>query len=321
MARKKNKKIGGKVPSVGQANAHKVHGGRQKPRQNAARTGGERFILEDKMGSGGLCDVYSALDLLRLECGDSITKVAVKRLQAQYAENAAARRLLAREFFALRCLPHPGVVRVFDLHKCADGLYMSMELLGGRNLHEELATRPAGYGKAGQNMLGNLFATLTFMHGMHLVHGDIKPANIMQEKSGRTVLIDFSTAEAVPEHGQASSALSQGLYQELKVHAFSSIHASPERLAGTLPSRADDIYAACCSAYEIVEGQHPFKRKSALEAQQQKMRPEKMRALGGKPGKMIERGLSFDPAERPSAREFFMLFNNRGSQFERLFNL
>ena len=79
--------------------------------------GEERFLLEKLLGTGGVCEVYAALDLRRVEYGDATPTVAVKRLRPALADNAQARLTLAQEFCILRHLAHPGVVRTFYLHK------------------------------------------------------------------------------------------------------------------------------------------------------------------------------------------------------------
>lgn len=271
-----------------------------------------RFVPERQLGSGGLCEVYSAKDLLRLEHDDGLPQVALKRLLPRYEQNPVARRLLAREFFIARHISHPGVVRVFDLHEERGRLCLSMEMLTGRTLYSLLERHPAGMGPSALPLARRLLGTLAMLHGLGIAHGDIKPANLSLENEDRLVLFDFNTAEVSDRPGQVSSRISQSLRTNLGLSACSLLHASPERLEGHPPSFADDIFAACCTIAELLEGRHPFARRTALEARDARMPPPRL-SMGKTPeGKMLLRGLSFDPALRPTARELEEAFRPSG---------
>ena len=280
-----------------------------------------RFIPEQQLGTGGLCEVYSARDLLRLEYDDGFPHVAVKRLRTAYEQNPAAHRLLAREFFIARNISHPGVVRVFDLHEEKGRLCLSMELLTGRNLYAMLGQSPSGLGTAAIPLARQLFRTLALLHEQGVAHGDIKPANLMLEKGNRLVLFDFNTAEIIPKPGHASSPISQSLRSSLGLAAYSILHASPERFEGSPPSFADDIFAACCTLIELFEGIHPFARHTALEARNSQM-PKPRLTIGNTPeGKMLLRGISFNPALRPPAHELEAVFQPKNFAVRCFFSL
>lgn len=267
-----------------------------------------RFVPEYNLGTGGLCEVFAAKDLLRVACGDGVPCVAVKRLLPEYARNPAARRLLAREFFVARAVAHPGVVRVFDLHQEEQGVCLSMELLKGRSLYAVQADNPAGLGVAAFPLAQRLFETLAVLHHQGIAHGDIKPANLMLESNNRLVLFDFNTAELIVRPGRASSRISRGLRSNLGLAAYSILHASPERLEGHSPSFADDVFAACCTLYELAEGAHPFARHTSLEARDSGLLPPAMVTWNDRRARLLLRGLSFSPAQRPTARELAEAF-------------
>ena len=281
---------------------------RSIPNIHAEKNTSIRFIPEKRLGAGGLCEVYSAKDLVRFEYDDGCPHVAVKRLLAKYEKNPVARRLLAREFFIARTLSHPGVVRVFDLHEENASLCLSMELLTGQNLYDMLGMYPSGLGTAAVPLAHQLFRTVALLHELGIVHGDIKPANLMLEKGNRLVLLDFNTAEVIPTPGHPMSHVSQGLHARLGLSAYSVLHASPERLEGHPPAFADDVFSACCTVIELMEGIHPFARRTALEAKNSALPPPRL-AVGKTPkGKMLLRGLSFNAASRPAARELEEVF-------------
>lgn len=269
----------------------------------------KRFLLEKPLGAGGMCEVYSALDLWRLEWSDAAPRVAIKRLLPELAGNRQAQMALAREFFTLRHLIHPGVVRVYDIHPGEDGPCFSMELLEGPSLHQAQAGMPSGYGKDGVRIAGKLFETLRYLHGKGVVHADIKPANLFNAPDARLVLIDFNISQVTARPGAACSPIAQGLRASLKFPAHSLLHASPERLKTGCPSMADDIFSACCTVYELTAGRHPFNRLPSVEAEQKDMRPPKPAGLSGAQWKTLARGLSFSPTERPGADELWRAFS------------
>jgi serine/threonine-protein kinase Stk1 len=255
-----------------------------------------------------MCEVFSALDLCRLEWSDTAPQVAVKRLLPELAGNRQAQLALAREFFTLRHLVHPGVVRAYDLHREPGGICYSMELLEGLSLHQTEVAAPSGLGKDGLRIAARLFETLAYLHGKGVVHADVKPANLFTAPEGRLVLIDFNISQVTAKPGAACSPIAQGLRADLKFPAHSLLHSSPERLQSGCPSMADDVFAACCTVYELIEGRHPFKRLSSLEAAEKKMQPQKPGSLPGLQWKLLQQGLSFSATARPGADQLRRAF-------------
>lgn len=275
--------------------------------------GGERFLLERLLGAGGVCEVHAALDLRRVEVGDANPRVAIKRLRPEFADNAQAGLALAQEFCVLRHLAHPGVVRVFDLHREPFGLCCSMELLTGQTMLKKLYNSPAGLGRAVLPLGRELFHVLSFLHDLGIAHGDIKPSNIFLASEGRTVLVDFNVSTATAQAGAACSPVTIGLREHLRLPSYSLRYASPERLRGGNPSPADDVFAAGCTVCEAAGGQHPFGQCSALEAMEAGFLPEKPAALPLRQWRVLRRALGYEPCGRPSAEELLQAFSPAGS--------
>jgi serine/threonine-protein kinase Stk1 len=267
-----------------------------------------RFLLEHRLGAGGLCEVFAARDLLHLAHGDGAPQVAVKRLLPEYAADRTAINLLAREFFIGRHAVHPSLIRYYDLHEDGYGPCLSMELLCGERLYDALGRYPHGMGLLAQMPAHRLFDALAALHASGIAHGDVKPANIMLEVGGRSVLFDFNTADARPLPGRPAPEASAGLLLSLRLPAFSPPFASPDRLAGDGPSFADDIFAACCTVYQMLTGSHPFKGKTATEARKIDIRPEAPETLDRKRRVLLLRGLDFEATRRPEAGELADFF-------------
>jgi Serine/threonine protein kinase len=267
-----------------------------------------RFILNKILGVGGLCEVFLATDLLRVTCGDNSPQVAIKRLLPQYAQEFKAKQLLVREFIITRSLNHSGVVRVYDLHDTPYGPVISMELLEG----ELLSSFKFRLGDEIIPIAKSLFETLQIMHGFHVAHGDIKPGNILLEKNSRLVLFDFNTADVETPAGTPSSSVTRSICADLRIPSYSPLYASPERLQGAAPSIADDMFAACCTLYELAEGAHPFNRKPSLEAMAYNFEDGVLKYLPKKFRTLLINGLSFEPGKRPSAQDFNDALNRKG---------
>jgi serine/threonine-protein kinase Stk1 len=258
-----------------------------------------------------MCEVHAALDLRRVEWGDANPMVALKRLLPELSSHPRAKLALAQEFCTLRHLIHPGVVRVFDLHSEPFGLCFSMELLEGATVREALALKQ-GMGRSTIQWALNLFSALAFLHGQGVAHGDVKPGNIILGPEERLVLLDFNAAEVTARPGFACSAATRGLRETLRLPSYSLLYACPERLRGGNASPAGDIFAACCTVYEMAAGVHPFKGLSALEAMEKGMFPEKPPGLGSRHWSALRKGLSFDPVPRPSAARLAACFAGQG---------
>lgn len=286
---------------------------RQKLMASAgAFVGGDRFVLRSRLGMGGMCEVFSATDLRRVECGDSQPLVAIKRLLPEVAQVRQAQSTLAREFFTLRHLVHPGVVRVFDLHREGWGLCFSMELLEGMPAHAVLGSHPVGLGGAGIAVGARIFESLAYLHAHGVTHGDVKPANVFLEQGGRAVLLDFNVAQVLERPGAAGAKVLQGLPSRARIPGLSLLHASPEVLKGGPPSPRGDIFSASCTVYELINGLHPFNMLPAHEAASRGLRPAKPLALTRGQWRELRKGLSFEPQVRPTAQRLRAVLDERG---------
>lgn len=268
---------------------------------------GDRFVLKSRLGAGGMCEVFSAIDLRRVECGDAQPTVAVKRLLPEMAAQRLSRSALVHEYRTLRGLTHPGVVRVFDLHREGWGMCFSMELLDGGSAHAVLGGHPAGLGRGGIPVAGRIFEALSYLHAQGVTHGDIKPANMFLERAGRAVLLDFQTAQARPLPGVRACGP-----ESARAPGISLLHASPEVLEDALPSPPADVFSACLSVIEVLTGQHPFRMLPANEAMVIGVMPERPPFLGIWQWRLLLAGLSPDVRMRPTARQLAAGFTGSG---------
>lgn len=183
------------------------------------------FAFVRPIGAGGMGEVWEG----RRDDGLFDQRVAIKliqpRLQVRAAEAfAAERRILAR-------LEHPGIARLIDGGMTADGRQcLVMEYVDGIPIDEAgaglpLAQRLVRFGEAAR--------AVHYAHSRLVAHGDLKPSNILVDREGRVRLLDFGIARLLED--DADALLLSG--------AVTSAFASPARLAGGLPSVADDVFA------------------------------------------------------------------------------
>jgi serine/threonine protein kinase len=255
-----------------------------------------RYVLEDVIGRGGTSIVYRAKDLHRALSEDMATKfVAIKMLRPEQCANPLALRRLKREFQQMQGLTHPGIVRVFDLDRDSDIWFMSMELVAGQTVKTWMET-PYGHADA-LRIINACCEALKHAHSLGILHGDLKPTNVLVSDDGTAKLMDFGSA---PSPGSPVAAGSEPTL------AATPLYASPQILAGQSPELRDDVYSLACLSYNIFSGgRHPFAGRASLKDDRAPSTSTYVPAVPAGLLAVIERGLSAERERRPpSVREF-----------------
>jgi serine/threonine-protein kinase Stk1 len=269
----------------------------QAPRSELPAILAGRYSLERVLGSGGMGVVYRARDLLHEQFGDPDPYLAIKVLKDDIADSPDASVLLYSEFALTRHLCHPHVVRLhtFEVDSQCHRAFITMELMRGLTLDQMLFEQPEGlpWDEFHALALGMLH-TLAHAHDQGVLHGDLKPGNLMLTENGLR-LFDFGL-------GQAMEGVMPGLAQisRERFNAWTPNYAAPELLEGAPLSKAADVYAMACILYELVSGKHPFNRLTALQAREQKLE-RKLRRPKRLPKQCwagLRRALALDPQRR-----------------------
>ena len=222
-----------------------------------------RYRIERLLGAGGMGTVYRARDLLHEQFGDPHPYIAVKMLSEDFADSPDASALLYSEFALTRRLRHDNVVRLhsFEVDTVCQRAVITMELMRGLTLDKLLCERPLGLPWTElRDIALPLLDALAHSHASGVLHGDLKPSNVMLSEQGVRVF-DFGL-------GQAEAGILPGLphLSRNRFDAWTPGYAAPELLEGEPLSARADLYALACVLYELAGGKHPFKRLAATEA-------------------------------------------------------
>lgn len=269
---------------------------RQAPGELPEVLGG-RYRIERLLGVGGMGAVYRARDLLREQFGDPEPYVALKTLSDDFAEYPDANALLYSEFALTARLNHRHVVRLFgfEVDIPSQRAFIILELLRGLTLDQLLCERPEGLPwDELQGIAIPLLEALSYSHELGVLHGDLKPSNVMLADDGLR-LFDYGL-------GQPVEGLLPGLPRlcRSRIAAWTPRYAALELLEGAPLSAAADVYALACVLVELASGQHPFRRLSAKQAKSMELDKQLQRPaqVPTHCWQALRTALAFDESER-----------------------
>ena len=257
-----------------------------------------RFVLEERLGTGGMGTVYKALDLVKEEAKDRNPYVAIKVLNDDFRDHPEAFIALQREAKKAQSLAHPNIVTVYDFDRDGSTIFMTMEFLSGSPL--DRLTKASGFQglpvEEALQIVRGIGAAVGFAHENGIVHSDLKPGNVFLGEDREVTVIDFGIARAVKRTDDSGEDVTR--FDAGSLGALTPAYASPEMLAGLGPDLRDDIFALACITYELLTGAHPFRRMPAPDAKHAGIQPKKPKVLNGGQWKALQRGLAFDHDKR-----------------------
>jgi formylglycine-generating enzyme required for sulfatase activity len=270
----------------------------------------DRFKLLDVIGEGGMSRVFKAIDLRRVEAGAADPHVAVKVLTMPFANYSDALSVLSREAHNLQSLTHPNIVRVIDCDRDGEVVFMTMELLSGRSLHDEMRVSKTQSlpREFAIRVIEGIVNALEFAHSKHIVHGDLKPGNVFITNAGEIKVIDFGLARLIARP-KAKPAGGVNMAAD-RVRALTPAYASPEMWGDHAPDPRDDVYSLACVAWKAMTGELPFPDQDALAARSSNSSLVRPPQIKSHEFRALRHALEFHRERRTtSARQFLVEFS------------
>jgi serine/threonine protein kinase/tetratricopeptide (TPR) repeat protein len=203
-----------------------------------------KYRLVEKVGEGGFGSVYRAWDP-ELE-----REVAIKILHPDVSVNQLKERLL-REGRALARVEHPNVVRVFGVESHEDRVGLCMEFIRGETLGTVVRTQGVRNAREAMLVGEDVCRALAAVHRAGFVHRDIKSGNVMRDRAGRIMLMDFSA-------GRQTDRKIAGDFDRIGTPMYM----APEVLAGAPASFCSDVYSVGVLLYHLVTGKYPVEGRT-----------------------------------------------------------
>jgi hypothetical protein len=249
---------------------------------------GGRYELADRLGGGGMADVFRAHD--RTLDRD----VAVKLMRAAFATDPEFVERFHREAEALGAIDHPNIVRVMDYGAGADGPFIVMELVGGGTLWDLMRAR----GRLDQYLAAQIAAAiadgLEAAHVRGVLHRDLKPDNVLLDGEGRPKIADFGIARLAAATAITRTGELLGTPQYL----------APEQMSGDIVDERADVYALGVILYEMLTGARPTGGRTPSEIVARRLRidprpPSRLVPIAPALSALVMRALARDPGRRP----------------------
>jgi len=212
---------------------------------------GDRYLLQNRIGSGGMATIYRAQDL------QMDRAVAVKVLREIYNTNPKFVRRFQVEAKAASALQHPNIVKVYDYGQSDGNYYIVMELVDGTDLRRYLSSRGVLDVDRAIIIAHDVALGLGAAHRRSIVHRDVKPQNVLIGKDGSIKLTDFGIASMYKDLNAdrlTTTGMTLGTVQ----------YFAPEQAQGEIVSPAADVYALGIVMYEMLTDHTPFNGNSPV---------------------------------------------------------
>lgn len=261
-----------------------------------------RFVLEERLGKGGMGQVFKARDLRKEEAQDDDPYVAIKFLGDEYSKHPKALISLQREAKRSQQLAHPNILTVYDFDRDGDRVYMTMELLNGAPFSKwESLEFAQDLQPTIAALIEQMARGLVYAHGHGVVHSDLKPDNVFVTTDGRVKLLDFGIARIM------DSAVQKDSFDAGELGAMTMRFASLEMIQGEAePHPSDDVYALGLMAYQLYTGKHPYDDKNAEEALAAGLEPEPIRGIKRHQWRAIAGAIALRREQRTPSAEVFL---------------
>ena len=235
-----------------------------------------RYVIDKKLGSGGMGIVYAALDQ---HLGRRVAIKLVRGHDKRERRMNRKRDRLLREAQALARIAHPNIVALYDCGMADSMLYLAMELVEGQSVSQWLREKPRTWQEI-VDVFTQAGRGLAAAHAAGIVHRDFKPSNVLVGFDGRVRVLDFGLARAMPEYDSRNDVTHDGApprkresFEDLLSTRLTDVnlvlgttgYMAPEQIVAGATGPWSDQFAFCVALYEALYGVKPFPGKSAIE--------------------------------------------------------
>src|SRR3989441_304510 len=209
---------------------------------------GQRYMIMQLLGEGGMGAVYKAKDreLNRM--------VALKVIRPDLARNESIIQRFKQELILAHQVTHKNVIRIYDLGE-AEGLkFITMEYIEGEDLRALIQEKKKLQPEEAVEIMQQVCRALEAAHSVGVIHRDLKPQNVMRDKAGRTLVMDFGLARTLEGEGMTQTGALIGTMDYM----------SPEQALGKDLDERSDLFALGLIFYELLTGKMPYKSESVV---------------------------------------------------------
>ena len=208
----------------------------------------QRYEIEHVLGEGGMGAVYKARDR------ELDRTVALKVIRPELARVPAIVERFKQELRLSHQVTHKNVIRIYDLGEGEGIKFITMEYIAGKDLRSLIRARKKFAPEEAVDIIQQVSQALDAAHSVGVIHRDLKPQNIMQDESGRILVMDFGLARTLEGDGMTQTGAIVGTMEYM----------SPEQALGKTLDQRSDIFSLGLIFYELLTGKMPFVAESAL---------------------------------------------------------
>jgi serine/threonine protein kinase len=246
---------------------------------------GGRYEILQLLGEGGMGAVYKAADR------ELDRFVALKVIRPELASDPSILARFKQELLLAHQVTHKNVIRIYDLGEAEGVKFITMEFIEGRDLRALIREKKKFTPEEAVDVIQQVCQALDAAHSVGVIHRDLKPQNVMQDSSGRILVMDFGLARTLEGGGMTQTGALVGTMEYM----------SPEQALGKDLDQRSDIFALGLIFFELLTGKTPFAAESAIASlikrTQERATPvsdvdaQIPGALSGIVGKCLERDL------------------------------
>jgi len=209
---------------------------------------GGRYEILQLLGEGGMGAVYKARDR------ELDRFVALKVIRPELASNPSILARFKQELLLAHQVTHRNVIRIYDLGEAEGVKFITMEFIEGKDLRSVIREKNKFAPEEAVEVIQQVCQALDAAHSVGVIHRDLKPQNIMQDGTGRMLVMDFGLARTLEGGGMTQTGAIVGTMEYM----------SPEQALGKDLDQRSDIFALGLILYEMLTGKQPFVAESAL---------------------------------------------------------